>query len=177
MISDNPIIARYQWTYHLHQLGGMLHKRTKRKQSLRNFILISIPLLIAVVVVSSRENLWVTLILFWFLTFVGLIAMLFTFVVIRPFLTKWQFERSPGANLETEWTFSPESISVTNPLGTISGDWSTFAEIHCSEYGFILNSKKEGSFFVPYDAFQTMEHIEALKGIARDHGVLHADQP
>lgn len=171
------IVARYRWTYHLYALGGMLHERTRRKQRLLSYAFIIIALMVIAGATLWEGNLKVGAAVIGTVVFAGFFAFFFTFFLISPFLKKWQFNRRPDANAEIEWTFTRSEIITSTVWGSFTAPWSSYHGVTTTSYGFLVFSHPKVHYFIPNDAFETPDHIDALKILARENARNFSELP
>lgn len=165
----NTITARYRWTFHVSALGGKLFEQTRRKERIYCHILMVVLVTAIAGMMVWMENPKLAAIFLGSLALVGFFTIFITFCLISPTLKRWQFHRRPDVNTEIEWIFTPEEISLTSSLGKISGPWSSFHGVTTTIYGFLFFSQSGFNHFIPNDAFEPPEHIEALKVMAREN--------
>jgi len=167
----DTIVARYRWTYHLQSLGEKLYEQSRRKERILSYgFIISVGVIAAAA--AWEGNLKTAAALIGTLMLVGLIAASLVFIIvsfISPRLRKWQFERRPEAGADIEWTFTETEISAAAPWGTFVAPWSSYLKIIVTPYGFLFFSNPEVPSFIPNDAFETPDHVDALKALARKH--------
>lgn len=165
------IVARYRWTYHLQSLGANMHEQTRRKDRILSYgFLISVGVIAGAA--AWEGNLKTGAAFIAVLILVGMIAASLVFLIvsfISPRLRKWQFERRPEAGADIEWTFTETEISAAAPWGTFVAPWSSYFKITGTPYGFLFFSNPQAPSFIPNDAFETPDHVDALKALAREH--------
>lgn len=165
MSDGQTIRARFRCTYHIRQLADLAQRESRPKRWLQAAAAIIGPLAVIVGAAAWEGNIHAAAMVLGIVLFVGMIAFSLIFLIL-PFLPSLQFDENPGANPEEEWSFSDEMIVLSNQQGILHRHWTDFLSFTVTRYGILLLPHAGNSHFIPNDAFETPEHIGALKAMA-----------
>jgi len=160
------ITARFLETHHVIRLGDIARGASGSPRWRSALILGVGPLAFIAAVAGWQGSLMETAFLLGVILVLGLIATFFLLCLVFPLAR--QYEHPPGQEPEIEWSFSPERITLVSPRRSASGPWSDFHPITPSLYGFLVSLGSGPAHFIPFDAFETPEQIEALQQMIRD---------
>lgn len=175
------IVARFRETYHIRQLGDLARRKPRHKRWLQTAAAIVGPLAIIIGAAAWEGSFRAAAMVLGLVLVLGVMAMFLLLFLLLPFIAKLEFDASPEADDEVQWSFSDDSISLTNHQGTLSGLWSDFHPFEITEYGFLLSSNSGPVYLIPYDALEDFGKVDDLKAMACRNGALNQepgfDQP
>ena len=166
--------AKYRWTREELVKAMQHHQKLKiRRAVLLTMRIFCIALLILVGLVTAA---WFLLPSkssppFWAL---AVLALFSSYWLIFERLNRWYwargFNKRPDANIEIEWEFGDDQITMRSDLGTATVGWKSFFKVVETTDGFLFFSQKKLFNWLPFSAFESPECVEKVRQLIAKNG-------
>jgi YcxB-like protein len=166
--------AKYRWTREELVKAMQHHQRLKiRRGVLLTMKIFSAVLLIFVGLVTAA---WFLLPStssppFWALLVLALFSLYWlTFDKLNRWYWSRGFSKRPDANVEIEWQFFSDQITMRTDLGTATVTWQGFFKVVETTEGFLFYPLKKLFHWLPFTAFESPECIAKVRQLIGDNG-------
>jgi hypothetical protein len=166
--------AKYQWTREELVRAMQHHQRLKiRRGVLLMMKIFSVALLAFVGLVTIAWFLLPSTSLppFWALVVLALFSLYWlTFDRLNSWYWARGFSKRPDANIEIEWQFSNDQITMRTALGTATVTWKSFFKVVETTEGFLFYPLKKLFHWLPFAAFESPECVAKVRELIVANG-------
>lgn len=102
------------------------------------------------------------------------LALFSVYCLIFARINRWSwargFSKRPDANLEIEWQFTGDQITMRTDLGTTTVSWKSFFKVVETPEGFLFFPLKKLFHWLPFTAFESPECIDKIRRLIVENG-------
>jgi len=166
--------AKYRWTRDELVRAMLHHQRLKLRRGVLLVMKVFSVVLLAFVVLMLIA--WVLLPStsnppFWALLLLAIFSSYWlTFDRLNAWYWARGFGKRPDANIQVEWQFTKEEISIQTELGKGTIAWKSFFKVVETGDGFLFYPLKKLFHWLPFSSFESSECVEQVRELIRQNG-------